>query len=483
MATDLIGDNQMKVVLDADLASAQLIIPVSFITDPMAKQACHACLREYGVELTESVVGAVDQLLTQSGDDKGFCRAVVAQAQLPVHGTDGRIQWLIGQPKAEDVEDANTPDGSDQSHNYYEDSVYLTVTKDQVVAHIDDPVLGVDGRDVTGKTIPAKSGRPCEMTFDDTLFKDAKGNLIAQKEGVLVRSAESVCIRQLIEVKEYVDFSTGNIDFTGDVLVHEGVRDCFIIKADGNVEVKGLIEAATIESGGDLRALGGMAGRERGTVHVGGSLHAKYLDNVYGDIERNLCVQREVINCELMTHGDIDSPSGSLIGGQHTVAGKITVETIGSPADVRTKLIIGSVPKLDPIVEQLEPFIQNLEEKRLKFATEQHAISQSGKNIPADLKERQTELMFELMNIDTPLQKAKDAIFRVQTMADQARTVHVTVSKMLFAGTVLVVQNVGFKVRTDLRGPVTILKENGDVVYRQNDKSKMLATLSDNVNV
>ncbi len=57
-----------------------------------------------------------------------------------------------------------------------------------------------------------------------------------------------------------MDFSTGNIDFEGDVRVLKGIRDIFEVRATGNIEVGGLIEASTIDAGGSVFAKGGMAG-------------------------------------------------------------------------------------------------------------------------------------------------------------------------------------------------------------------------------
>ena len=114
----------------------------------------------------------------------------------------------------------------------------------------------------------------------------AAGKFIAQTAGVLQFRANKITISQALVIDDYVDFSTGNIDFDGDVQVRRGVRDKFRIRATGKVEVQGLIEAAHIETGGDFEAATGMAAKETGRVQIGGSLTAKYLECVHGTVKK-----------------------------------------------------------------------------------------------------------------------------------------------------------------------------------------------------
>ena len=475
----------VKLIIHDEATQVLMLLPPAFGQQDMARQICHAKLREANVEITESVVNTVDQLIKQSKNIPAApgaepIRGVVALAQSAVHGIDGKVEWKIDTEKKLSKPEKLQPG---QTRNYYEDSIYTTVETGVSVGILYQPTIGVDGRDVFGKTINARDGKPFELTFDETIMCDAKGQLVTQTDGVLVRTRQSICVRKVIEVNDFVDFSTGNIDFTGDVIVHEGVRDNFVVKADGNVTVDGLIEAANIITGKDLNAHGGMAGREQGTVNIGNDLKAKYLDNITGKVTGNLNVERETINCDLIILGNVDSKTGSILGGKLVIGGKVNIHTIGSDANVRSDLVIGSAPNLDPILKNLEDFIAELGDKRKKYAEEQEIISRAGKRLTADQKERQTEVMFELMNIDNPLTKAKDAHFRVNARAEELRTVDVTVRNMLHAHTVLTVMGISYKIRNDMRGTIHIFKdEKNEICFKQGEgKTKMLASIADNI--
>ena len=480
------SQTDVKIIIADDATQVQMILPPAYGQQEMARQVCHALLRDHKVEISEPVVKAIDQLIlksknTPSAPGSEPIRGVVAMAQKPTDGIDGKVEWLIETKKTQPVPDEKVQPG--QARNYYEASIYTTVETGTCVGILHQATTGMDGRDVFGKTINARDGKPFDLQFDETIMCDAKGKLITQTDGVLVNTRHSVCVRKVIEVNSYVDFSTGNIDFSGDVIVHEGVRDNFIVKAEGDVTVDGLIEAANIITGKDLNANGGMAGREQGTVNIGQDLKAKYLDNITGTVNGNLKVERETINCELTVLGDVESKSGFILGGKVVVGGKVNIHTIGSDANVRTDVVIGSVPALDPILKNLEAFMEDLNNKRKKFAEEQEIISRAGKRLTADQKERQTEVMFELMTIDTPLTKAKDAHFRVNARAEELRTVDVTITNMLYAKTVLTVMGTCYQIRNDVRGPVHIFKdEKNEICFKQgNGKTKLLASISDNI--
>ncbi len=487
-----ISQADVKIIIPDDGTQVTLILPQSFGKNEMARQICHAKLRDAKVEITESVVKAIDELIEQSKNVASTpgsepIRGVVARAQLPVDGMDGKVEWKLDPANKQPADpmpetDDNAEQGEVQGkRNFYEDTIYTTVSTGTVVGILYEPTVGTDGRDVFGKTLVGKDGKPYDLHFDETIMHNAKGELITQEDGVLVKTNYSICVRKVIEVHGYVDFSTGNINFTGDVNVAEGVRDNFVIKADGIVTVNGLVEAAKIITGKDFNARGGMAGREQGTVNVGHDLNAKYLDAVSGTIKHDLKVDREIINCDLTVIGSVDSPTGLIIGGKLVIGGKVNIDTIGSDANVRSDLIIGSVPTLDPILKNLEVFMSDLQEKRKKYAEEQDIINRAGKRLTAEMKERQTEVMFELMTIDTPLTKARDAHFRVNARAEELRTINVNVRKMLHAGSVLTVMGTIFKIRNDQRGPVVIFKDekNEICIKRADGKVKLLASVCD----
>lgn len=473
----------LRVVVSADKSTAELIIPPGMDRQAITPELCETVLRDSGVEVTAEVRAAVKQILMAGAASK----AVVARAIPPRHGIDGYVEWVVDseQPKAAADDPAAAPPApaaQPEQTSYYEQSAFVMVKPGQVVGHLHPPTPGEDGRDVTGKTLPAKPGKEFRLKFDESLLCDANGKLIAQDEGVLIRDPNNAGVRRVLEIPGYVDFSTGNIDFHGDVFVGKGVRDLFTIKSTGNVDVKGLIEAATILADGDLFAHGGFAGRERGTVRCGG-VHAKYLDNIQGEVLRDLNVEREIINCELTIHGNLEAPHGAIIGGRMTVTGKVHVGMLGSGAAVATEIVVGSVPRLEPLHQRLQNFIQQLQEKLDRAVEEQTQLNRMlGKTRPtAQDKERQTELIFEIAHFQTLLTKAKPTLENLEKRINEQRTIDVTIERKLHPGVIVVVGRDQYHVSADMRGPLRIIRgPDGSLSYMRGEQpGGLLAQIAD----
>ena len=142
----------------------------------------------------------------------------------------------------------------------------------------------------------------------------------------------------MLEVRDAIDISTGNIEFHGTVIVRDGVRDRFEVKATEDIIVDGLIEAATINCGRNFTCRRGMAAKGQGQLVVDGDAVVGYLNNVKGRIKGNLTVQREMINCDLVIGGDLICDQGTVIGGNVVVRGSVRVAALGSKAETSTSL-------------------------------------------------------------------------------------------------------------------------------------------------
>ena len=468
----------ISIVVAGDRSTAQLVVPSAFPRQNLNARICLAMLQEHGVELTGEVSAAVEKLLAQDPGDGHTLTGIVARSTPPTHGVDGDIRWVVDERKQEEEEALD--ENGDVCH--YSRSAFTTVKPGDVVAIIDPPSEGTDGRDVTGRVLPAREGKPPAVQFDETLMRDASGKLIAQHEGVLYRESGKATIREVIEIRENVDFSTGHIEFNGDVIAYGGVRDCFHIDAAGSVEVHGLIEAAHIKCAGDLRALGGFAGREQGTAHIGGNLEARYLDAVRGRTAGDLLMQREIINCDLEVGGDVLASHGAIIGGRLVAAGRIEVGTLGSGANVATELVLGTIPALEPLADQLADLLGKLETARQKLVNEQQRIekmSARGRLTSVD-KERMTEIMYELPPLAQTLERGRGVLEALRERIRDRRTVDLSVNRRMHSGAIVSVDGKQYRVSEQCRGPMRVFLRGQELMYQRGDGPAMsLAEIAD----
>jgi len=454
--------------VSSDKTTATLVVEPDALGQPMTPSACVAAAQEAGLELTQEVRSRIDLALADANPGEKL-EALVAKAKPPVHGQGGAVEWYVDSEEFAELQRSrregmpDLPEGATPAQlSHYDRCRFIIVEPGDELGIVHPPVPGEDGRDVCGNTLPAREVAEQRLNHDDTISRGPDGTLRAQVGGVLVREGDKARVDHRIEVPGYVDFSTGNIFFGGEVLVHRGVRDRFTVKAD-EVEVRGLIEAANIITEKGLRALGGFAGRERGTATVGGALDAKYLDNVEGDIGGELRFEREVINCSLTVHGSVASPNGAIIGGRLIVTGKCHLGHAGSSGGVRTEIVLGAVPRLDPFRDELLPMVEQLQERKIKLLAEQKQLADltKGNRATSIDRERQTEMMFELSEIERLLGKAQPALDGLVAEIEAARTIEFTAEGRLYPGVVFIFEGTEYRVKQELKGPVTVFHRGG----------------------
>lgn len=433
----------IRVVVGGRNLTAEVIVPPVVEAADLTPDDIADALREKEVEVTPDVLERVARALESLVPGREL-RAVVAEATSAVHGEDGHIEWYVGEeahepdpPATDDAEDA----GDDRTH--YERTSLVMVNKGQTIARVIPPTEGTDGRDVKGRPLPAKPGQPVRLRCDDSIEIHADGAAVAMGDGVLTQSLGRWAVRPHLLIPGYVDFSTGNIDFSGDIEVVRGIRDCFVVRAAGNLEVLGLVEAATIETGGDLHVHAGVAARERGSVKVGGDLEGRYFDAARIEVGGALRITRELINCQTLVHGAVESPNATMIGGVLTAAGPTRLAVVGSKGGAKTRIILGSVPRIAAKIAEADRVITALER-----STEQ--LKPGAKRDDAT----------------TQLDALRAKRDQLATAADELRVVDLWVSLTIHHATEIVVDKRIHRIARDLRGPITIKQaRDGSLIY------------------
>lgn len=460
---------EIRVEVASDASEARLIVPASGDRFGLTAEGCVAELEGAGVEVTGEVRRAVKALIhrAQTSGSGEALEAVVASATPAVSGADGWVEWYVGEAEAEAAPELDP----EAEVCHYSRSAFTLVSAAQVIGRVHEPGAGRAGRDVTGQVIEPTAGVAAELELDESITLGPEGELRAQVGGVLVREGQRAAIDPVLRVETDVDFSTGHVEFDGDVIVSGGVRDRFRIRSGGAVTVHGLIEAATIETRGDLHALGGFAGRERGNAHVGGDLHARYLDNISGSVMGDVVCEREVMNCELTVHGHVRAERGAIIGGCLNVTGSVDVGLLGAPAGTLTELIVGRVARLEPLAEGLSRRIAQIQRRAGVLEKARRELQQHANASPASLAELRRRLsgtQAELARLARTREKASAALTRLREAIARERTVVVNVEKRIAPGVVLIVGHQRFPLGRELRGPVAIrCDDEGRVVYQQ----------------
>ena len=139
---------------------------------------------------------------------------------------------------------------------------------------------GIDGKDIKGEPIVAPLGKDIKFLLGKNVgIDDSEQNAVAKADGIVEIIDSKICVSEVLNINGDVDTSVGNIEFNGDIFVSGDIKGGFKVKAEGSLDVKGVIESSDIEVGKDLIVKGGIKGNETTKVLVSGSVICKFIEN------------------------------------------------------------------------------------------------------------------------------------------------------------------------------------------------------------
>ncbi len=294
-----------------------------------------ADLKEYGVVhgIKKDIIERM--ALEQVCDE----RILIAEGTLPEPGVDGRFEILIdtsgiGKPKRRE----------DGSVDHKELKKVINVKKGQPLIRRIPPQPGKKGRSILGKDIdpPKSKDAVLSPSLGTEILEENPDLLVAATDGaVSLNTAGGMEVRTAKVINGDIDYSTGNISFSGDLKITGGVRAGFSIKADGNLTISGHVEDTEVSSSGDMEITGGAVGSNNGKLIIGGSLKVHHLENFTVQARKSIMVIDSILHSSIRTEALVKAKT--IVGGQIEAAHGIEAGTIGSASETKTVIKIGNV--------------------------------------------------------------------------------------------------------------------------------------------
>ncbi len=273
----------------------------------------------------------------------------IAQGKPPEAGTDAYLNFYFRTSMLGETLHAELP-------AFNEKEFFTAVREGDVLVEKTPYNKGVAGITVRGMTLHAVEGRDCRLpegmgvrASEDGIF------LYAAREGRPYLMGGRVLISDVKAVNGDVDLAVGDIDFNGDVLISGNVQSGMIVRATGNIEIGGAVEAAAIDAGRDIVLYQGMQGADTGALRAGGDIYARYVvrasveadGNLYGDY---------VVSSQISVMGTVRmmGSHAKIFGGMLRASSRVWVNAIGTVSGEKTTIEIGSSPKLRKRLVELE---------------------------------------------------------------------------------------------------------------------------------
>lgn len=256
--------------------------------------------------------------------------------------------------------------------DFYNLGRIVNVQEGEVLVRKEPATEGIPGKNIKGEKIEPQPGEDISLPVGKNVevVEDEEGlRLIAKMEGQASYDGSKVNVDDTHEVNGDVDLSTGNIDFSGNVIVRGDVKEGMEINAKGSVEVKGSVYEADIKSGGQIIINKGFIGSpSKGVLDAEGNIEVKFIENGKVKTQNDLLVQDAIIHSDIDVGKTIDVEKGKgLISGGTVRAGEeIVAKVIGSNLATSTTVAVGITPELRDeyyeVSEKLEEMQEDLNE-------------------------------------------------------------------------------------------------------------------------
>jgi hypothetical protein len=330
--------NAIEVIIDDDkMAGFVKFTKTADETPTFSKEEIIEQLKEQGVTfgINES---AIDKLAQRPIFN---IKMIVAKGRPVVDGKDGTVEYFV---KRDEEYKPEYKKDEGQTIDYKNLNYFQMVKKGQDLCEITREEDGIDGMDIFGQVISAKKGRaPAIPSGKNTELIENNTRLIATTDGIVKFIGNTIHINEMLHVTSNVDFSTGNIAFSGDVTIDGDVCSGFSVKTGGNLIVKGVVEEAQIEAAGNVLISKGIFGGQSGLVRVGNNLKCNYIEKAHIIVDGDITVDY-IIDGQIECLGNINLAGTRevIIGGEIELKGALTAREIGNDRELPTVIrIIG----------------------------------------------------------------------------------------------------------------------------------------------
>lgn len=288
-------------------------------------------------------MGIDENVISEFLSDKKYCTDyVIANGLEPTLGSDAKIEYFFNTNP-----NTKPKQNEDGSVDFFDLNTISKCTKNQVLAELKKEVKGERGYNVCGEVLLPRDVKKLVLKYNrNVALSDDGCKITALCDGHVSLVDDKVFVSDTYEVVD-VDTSTGNIDYKGNILITGNVKAGFIVKAEGDVEVRGVVEGAIIEATGNVIIARGMNGMGRGVLTAGGNVVAKFFENT--TVTAGGYVRAEaILHSKISAKGEInvDGRKGFIIGGVIRSMETVSAKTIGTEMGVDTEIEVGIDPGL-----------------------------------------------------------------------------------------------------------------------------------------
>ncbi|MBU0518957.1 FapA family protein, partial [bacterium] len=299
---------------------------------------------------------------------------------------------------------------------------------------------------------------------------DGDTELRASIIGSVTLEGGIVNVENILILNKGVNFATGNINYPGDVIITGDVGSGFSVKAEGKVEIRGVVSDAIIEAEGDVLVIGGFIGSGKGKITSRHDVFVKFIDNQQVEAEGcvhigNHCVQATITAGGLI---EVNTGSGTVIGGRLSARDGILAKNLGNQQNTKTIVeITGDAVQYAEELQHKENEIQDVKTKITEITSFVSKLKRE--NMQSKISEPKT-----VERIQRYQDLAQDLSQKVEKLEEDMKIWaedggckgDIQVSSKVYPGTVIIMGNVSICVETETGK--ALFKRSGEEIIDMN---------------
>ena len=459
-------DATISITIDSDEMSATAEIMTAQGGKNLTAKAILTCAQEAGVKkgFKKDELIKLAQMAAREEPNNNVSLQI-AVGRLAINGKDAEIKPLVESAQSRVLRPKKREDGS----------VDMRDLGDIICVKIGDPIAkkipltpGRIGYTVTATFLPAEPGNDVALVAGEGTSISASNEniLVSQKVGLPKIIANGMEVDEIYKIKN-VTVATGNINFTGSVIIDGDVNEGMKVVASGDITVGGFVESAIIEAGGDVTISGGIIGRKHDiektrvtdvkmsvSVNAKGNIYAKYCQYAEIGCSKDVRIENQLLHSLLNIQGRLkvgteEKSNGKLIGGYIKAGTFITAGIIGATAGSHT--VINFEYEIIKFKEQMQDI-----ESRLKLDSaktiELKAATNKLKQLPKD-KVKPEILAKVISTYQFHAKRMGEALLEKEalekTIQDYMASVYVEATEKLHHGVQLIIDSFNDRTRRE----------------------------------
>jgi len=388
----------------------------------------------------------------------------VAVGSEPVDGENAVIEY-----KVNPVNPGKPEELMDGRVDFYNLHLIQNVEPGEVLAVKIPAQPGTPGYTVTGEELPPKPGKDVQLAIGKNVELTGDNNTaVAAAKGHVVIAGNKISVSGIYEINGDVDFNTGNVEFSGTVVVKGSIREGFKVVADGDVEVMGNISDGIVECTGTLKVKNGIVGRSKSRIKAGGSVFTRFIENTVLDSGMDVMIGEAIMHSKVHARKSVVvAGKGVIVGGLIRAGEEINCKNVGSSMATATELETGVNPDLRrrysflvkekqgkeadfDKAEKAVKLLKYLEQTQGTLPEDKRAILARVTKVQGELSRELEELKSCLIDIEAQMQQSERGRIKVHGV------MHPGVRVTIGSATMQVYDDLPFVTLTNVMGEIKI---------------------------